>query len=137
MMFTGGCYCGELRYEVTGEIVVRAMCLCHECQRIAGGGPNYSFTVPADAFSYTSGEPRTFKRSDIDPAVGREFCATCGTHVAVRSPRVKGHVIVKVGSLDNPAVYGMPAAAVYMSEAQPYHSVPEGVAQFEKFPQRG
>lgn len=136
MTFTGGCYCGELRYEVNGEPVVRAICLCRECQRIAGGGPNYSMTVLAQSFAYTLGKPKIFARSDIDPAVGREFCGTCGTHVAVRSPRSPGNVIVKVGSLDDPDVYGMPAVAVYASEAQPYHCIPEGVAKFDKFPPR-
>jgi hypothetical protein len=137
MAFSGGCYCGDLRYEVTSEVAMRAMCLCRECQRISGGGPNFSLTVPEEAFAYTSGIPRIFARNDIDRPVGREFCGTCGTHVAVRSSRVAGHVIVKAGSLDDPAVYAMPAAAVYVSEAQPYHCIPDGVARFDKFPQRG
>jgi hypothetical protein len=113
----------------------RAICLCRERQQIAGGGPNFAMTVDANGFAYTQGAPRVFARSDLEAPAWREFCGTCGTHITTRSPR-SPDLVVKVGSLDDPAVYGMPTVAVYTSESQPYHCVPEGVAQFEKFPQR-
>ena len=36
----GGCYCGELRYSVSGAVEVSLQCRCHECQDIIGGNPN-------------------------------------------------------------------------------------------------
>lgn len=138
MEFSGGCYCGEIRYSVVGDIGGKAMCFCRECQKIAGGGPNVALTVPEAGFAYTQGTPRRFARADLEAPATREFCGTCGTHLTTRSPRVKGQVIVKVGSLDDPAgVYGMPQVAVYAGEKHAWHCIPEGVVQFERFPQRG
>ena len=68
-----------------------------------------------------------------DPCT-REFCDTCGTHLITRSPRMKDAVLIKVGSIDDQTVYGMPGAIVYTSEKQAYHCLPEGVPTFEKFP---
>ena len=130
----GGCYCGAIRYEIDGDAKFKAECHCRECQYISGGGPNVIMGIPAAHFRYTKGEPATFTRDDIDNAVTREFCGKCGTPIATRSPGMPGVVILKVGSLDNPAAFGMPQIATYMCDAQPFHAVPEGVAQFDKLP---
>ena len=84
---TGRCYCGEVRYRITGDIQMRAFCYCRECQYIAGGGPNVAAMIADDAFSYTQGAPRSFARPDLDTPARREFCGTCGTHLVTRSPR--------------------------------------------------
>ncbi len=39
MQATGGCYCGEIRYEINGALEVTAQCHCRECQYITGGNP--------------------------------------------------------------------------------------------------
>jgi len=134
MDVTGGCYCGAVRYRATGEVQAKGMCFCRECQHIAGGGPSVIMAMPAEGFAYTTGAPSQFSRSDLATPGTREFCATCGTHLLTRSPRAPGRVLIKVGSLDDPGVYGMPGAVVYVSEMQTYHTYPQGVMAFDKFP---
>jgi hypothetical protein len=134
MKVTGGCYCGEVRYEAEGEVVAKAMCTCRQCQHIAGGGPSMIMGMPEAGFSYTQGEARAFARSDLaEPAV-REFCPNCGTHLLTRTPRSPGAVLLKVGSLDDLSVFGMPQVAVHTGEKQPYHVIPEGVRCFATVP---
>lgn len=132
MSLSGGCYCGDLRYEANGEVLVKGMCFCRECRHISGGGANVLMGMPASGFSYTHGKPSQFARPE---GVTREFCANCGTHILTRSPRMAGAVLLKVGSLDDQDAFDMPAIAVYCSEKKAYHVVPEGVRSFDKFPQ--
>jgi hypothetical protein len=132
MTLTGGCYCGALRYEAEGEPIMRAQCHCRECQYITGGGPNFFVGMPIPGFRYVKGAPATFKRGDIANPVTREFCATCGTHVVTRPAFPL--LVLKAGTLDDPKQFGMPQSAIYMCDAQPFHSVPEGVRQFDKLP---
>ena len=80
------------------------------------------------------GEPARYSRPDLDNPVSREFCATCGPHLLTRTPRRTNVVILKVGGLDDPSVYGKAQVVFYTSEAQPFHLFPEGVPAFEKFP---
>src|ERR1700681_3409815 len=78
----GGCYCGAVRYVAEGEPVMKAQCHCRECQYVTGGSPYVSMTMPVASSSYTKGEPKGFTRSDLERPVTREFCPSCGTHLA-------------------------------------------------------
>lgn len=134
MNCSGGCYCGNLRFQVTAEPVMKAQCHCRECQYITGGGPNIFMMVPAASFSFTKGAPKQFKRADLDGAVTREFCADCGTHISTRLARPV--VVVKAGTLDDPSIYGMPQMAIQTADKQAFHQIPDGLKTFERFPQR-
>ena len=134
MEVTGGCYCGAVRYASKGEPVLRAQCHCRECQYITGGSVNVFMAMPNDGFRFTQGAPKGFSRTDIENPVTREFCAECGTHLLTRSPRFPTAVIVKVGTLDNPADFGGPDVAINTCDQQRFHQVPEGVPAFERRP---
>jgi hypothetical protein len=64
MALSGGCYCGSVRYEISGDIPMRALCLCSTCQRISGGAGNLFVGLEAAAFVYTKGSPRSFTLAD-------------------------------------------------------------------------
>ena len=137
METTGGCYCGALRYtvDVDPSRSFRGQCHCLPCQKIAGGSPNLFLMAPADRFTYTSGQPAEFTRSDLELPVTREFCGTCGTPILTRNPHeAPGQVVLKVGSLDDPAVYGGPRAAIHTADKREYHCIPEGVREFTRLP---
>ncbi len=134
MALEGGCYCGALRYEVTGDPLFKGQCHCRECQYISGGNPNVLMAVPEAGFKYTKGAPKEFRRSDLDTPVTREFCADCGTHILAKAPGVPGAVVLKVGTLDDPAVFGSPQMAIFTIDKQSFHHIPEGVPSFERTP---
>lgn len=135
MRLEGGCYCGKVRYVAEGEPTLRAQCHCRECQYISGGGPNMFLLMPALGFSYALGSPAQFTRGDIDNAVTREFCVECGTHLVTRRPGLDS-VILKVGTLDDPTLFGAPQMAIYTIDKQPFHAIPEGLPAFERLPKR-
>jgi hypothetical protein len=119
MRFEGGCYCRKVRYVAEGDPVLKAQCHCRECQYISGGAP----------------APKTFTRTDLDRPVTREFCENCGAHLTTRSPNVP-LVILKVGTLDDPSLFGVPQMAINTLDKQPFHMIPEGLPTFERLPPR-
>ena len=133
MTLEGGCYCGELRYKAEGEPMMKAQCHCRECQYISGGDVNMFIAMPIAGFAYTKGTPKTFARSDLERPVTREFCANCGTHIVTRPPGFPA-VIVKVGTLDDPKVFGNPKMAIYTIDKQSFHHIPDGMPAFERLP---
>jgi hypothetical protein len=135
MKLEGGCYCGQLRYLADGEPIAKMQCHCRECQYITGGAPNFCILMPAGGFAYAKGVPKQFTRRDLDSAVTREFCPECGTHVVTRLPG-RPMVVVKVGSLDDPKLFGGPQMAIYTIDKQPFHTIPEGLPAFERLPAR-
>jgi hypothetical protein len=136
MHATGHCYCGALAYEAEGEPLFRGQCHCRECQYVSGGHPNLVLAMPVGGFRWTRGTPKGFRRKDLDPAraVTREFCAECGTHVVSRAPALPAAVMLKVGTLDDPSLFGGPQMIIFTIDKQAFHHVPPGVPAFERFP---
>lgn len=134
MGMKGGCYCGNLRYEANGDAVFKGQCHCRECQYISGGMPNVVMGVAEPGFTYVKGAPKQFTRSDLNTPVTREFCADCGTHILAKSPRLPGMLILKVGTLDDPGVFGSPQMAIFTIDKQSFHQIPDGIPTFERSP---
>ena len=132
MKLEGRCYCGNVRYVAEGEPMLQAQCHCRECQYITGGAPNTFIVMPAAGHKYTKGTPKAFTRSDLERAVTREFCPDCGTHLATKPPG-RPVVVVKVGTLDNPAQF-TPQMAIFTVDKQPFHQIPEDLKTFERRP---
>ncbi len=133
MKTTGGCYCGAVRYEITGEAQASLQCHCRECQYISGGNPAALMIFPFESFQLTSGEMKQFRRSDLERPVTRHFCENCGTGIASETPSRPGSIVIKVGTLDDPSIFA-PAVAIFTCDKQDSHHIPEGIPAFDKRP---
>ena len=133
MKVQGGCYCGAIRYEANGDPMMRAECYCRECQYITGGANVLVMAMPIDGFTLVKGAVKGFTRDDIEHAVTREFCEHCGTHLFTRAPRFKEGVIIKVGSMDDPSLFGKADSANHVSDALPHHRLPDDIPLHQKW----
>jgi hypothetical protein len=74
---TGGCMCGAVRYETTGEATGGVIhCHCQSCRKHTGAPMATLAVFGADMVTF-SGDERGIH--DSAPGVGRGFCANCGT----------------------------------------------------------
>ena len=80
------------------------------------------------------GAPKQYRRSDLANPVTREFCPECGTHLLSKTPNLPGVVLIKVGTLDDPSVFGGPQMVIFTIDKQSFHHVPDGVPTFERVP---
>ena len=133
MELKGGCYCGEVGYEISGELQACFQCHCRECQYITGGNPNAVMVFSQEDFKFSKGNPSVFARSDLDTPVNRYFCKTCGTAIGSISPSRPESFIVKIGTLDDPGVF-VPKFAIFTCDIQDFHHIPEGLQSFDKRP---
>lgn len=124
MEVEGGCYCKAVRYKAVGEPIVKAECFCRECQYITGGGNLLMMAMPLHGFELTKGAVKDFARDDIEHPVTRQFCENCGTHLFTRAPGFDA-VIIKIGSLDDPSVYGKADSANFVADAYAHHRLPD------------
>ena len=89
--------------------------------------------MPRSGFHYSSGEPKTFQRSDLENGVVREFCGNCGTSLTSNPPGMAEMVIIKVGTMDDPSVFNS-QMAIFTVDKQAFHHIPDGMPTFERAP---
>jgi hypothetical protein len=130
-MRTGGCRCGSIRYEVTGDPVASVACHCRDCQYVSGGGANYSMVFRHADFKVVTGSPKIYKAK---PASGGSFfCAACGVHVFSQPDTHRHLVAIKVGSLDDSSDFRV-QADIWMKSAPVWHHRHEDAKQFDGNP---
>jgi hypothetical protein len=47
---------------------------------------------------------------------------------------VPGAILLKVGTFDDPSVFGKPQMVIFTIDKQVFHQIPEGVPVFERVP---
>ena len=100
---TGGCLCGAVRYEYSGEVGPAGYCHCQDCRRTSGSAFGVSVRAEAARFRIVAGVPKTFtKTADSGRPVTRCFCPDCGSPLYTLPPAHPEIVFIKAGSLDNP-----------------------------------
>ena len=131
MTRSGGCHCGDVRYEVTGEPVYHAICHCDAC-RASSGAPFVAwYAVKAEQFSLIAGEPRQFEGT---PGAERNFCPRCGTGLFYRNEQVlPGLVDVQSATFDDPGAQP-PAIQVQCAERLAYVASIAEMPEFERYP---
>lgn len=127
--FTGGCLCGEIRYEIAAAAGPSRVCWCRDCQRIASNG-TVNVIFPSDSIKI-SGEPgKHDKTADSGNMVNRRFCANCGTQLFSDSSGRPGLTVVRVGTLDEPSAV-RPTTNIWVASAPSWACVDPSLEQFE------
>ena len=79
---TGGCLCGEIRFEASAEPALQLLCHCTDCQTISGAAAYAAYVVPLDSLKVLQGEPAHYEVSaDSGRSNSRHFCPNCGARV--------------------------------------------------------
>ncbi len=97
--YSGGCQCGKVRYEMSGEIGEVLACNCSRCGKL---GTLLAF-VPAQDFKLLSGEGATTEYLFSKNVVSHRFCTTCGVEsfASGKGPDGSEMVAVNVRCLDD------------------------------------
>ena len=133
MKIEGGCYCGEVPESFEGEPGPAMQCHCRECQYITGGNPYVFVMIPEAGLQFTQGELNSFRRTDIENAVTRHFCPSCGTAVGTTTAGAPGVFVMKVGTMDDAAFF-KPDIAIFAKDATSFHHIPDDIPSFEDLP---
>jgi len=133
-MLSGGCLCGQVRYETDAAPAWTALCYCRDCQRASGSGYIPVMGVVSGEMRIT-GETRAFQ---VTAAAGgastRHFCPDCGSLIfgGLEGP-ADDTMSVYVGTLDDPSVF-VPRIAIFTRSRLPWDSPAPGVREFEAMP---
>jgi hypothetical protein len=131
--YIGGCACGAIRYEVSGEPIAMLDCQCRQCQRESGTGHASHLTFKNVA-PRLSGKPSLWRmQGDQGITKERAFCPQCGCPVYMTFPDMPDYFVIRAASLDDPSLY-RPQFATWTAAAQPWDRVGGDIATFDKMP---
>ena len=104
--YTGGCHCGEVRFEVTAAVDRLYSCNCSICGKM---GWLLTF-VPAAQFTLLSGAERLTDYQFGKKVIHHPFCSRCGVRSFCRgtSPNGEATCGVNVRCLDGVEFDGIP-----------------------------
>jgi hypothetical protein len=129
----GSCLCGEVKYQITGNLGIFQYCHCSRCRKFTGSAHAANIIVAPDQFAWLSGEDNV-GRYEVAKAnhFATSFCKKCGSSLPWLAKSGKA-VIVPAGSLDDhPGIEPM-QNIFYGSKADWYEDASE-LPQHEKFP---
>ena len=133
-MRTGGCQCGELRYESEGETLELYVCHCAECRRQSASAFGISVIVARRGLRVTRGEPRFWGRpTDSGGRIKCAFCPACGSRLWHESEGEPETASIKGGSLDDPPDIAT-AVHIWTSRKLPGVTIPDGARKFPQEP---
>ncbi|RYF92839.1 MAG: GFA family protein [Caulobacteraceae bacterium] len=125
---TGGCRCGQVRFEITAPPILTMACHCRGCQRMTGGPYSLSMAVPPAGFAVTQGEP-VIGGVGVPPI--HFHCPHCLSWLFTR-PQGAPFVNVRTPMLDDPSRLE-PFLETYASTAFPWAKT-GAPHSFDEFP---
>ena len=102
-LLTGGCQCGEVRYEIAGAPREVYVCHCLECRKQSASAFGISVMVLGADVRLVKGKLKSWSRAtDSGNVLTCFFCPTCGSRVWHGDRHAESEISIKGGSLDEP-----------------------------------
>jgi hypothetical protein len=125
-VLSGGCWCGDIRYEVADEFLYAFNCHCSRCRATTGSAYKSIAGIEREKLSVVHGRDRLLVVGD--DVLNDTRCASCGSFL-FSVVRDGDYVHVGMGSLiDTPAV--RPSFHIFVGSKAPWFEISDDLPQF-------
>lgn len=131
----GSCLCGQVRYEITGNLGIFQYCHCSRCRKFTGSAFTANILVAPDQFRWLQGEElvRYFTLPEAKH-FATSFCSNCGSSLPWKAQTGKA-VIVPAGTLDDDPQIA-PMQNIFCASKAVWYRHPESLPMHEELPPR-
>lgn len=130
---TGGCACGDIRYELTSAPMFVHCCHCLDCQRQTGSAFAINALIETDRIRVLAGAPEPV---GVPTDSGRPHdiyrCQRCRTALWSDYGKRPYLRFVRAGTLDDPGLL-QPDVHIYTRSKLPWVTLPAGVPAFPEY----
>lgn len=128
MLITGECFCGEIKYQIEGELYDARSCHCSRCRKAFSAQASAYALVNPDKFTWLRGEE--LLTSYIGQhGFGLQFCSKCGSTLC-------GLFQGKVHGVTLGCVNGDPGIEIgrhiYVASKASWEVIPDDVLQYQE-----
>ena len=121
----GGCLCGQVTYDVTGDLRPVISCHCTQCRKATGHFVSATSAHRDDI--KINGDVTWFQSSD---RARRGFCGICGSNLFWDGPG--DNLSIMAGTLDGTT--GLTTQGhIFCADKGDYYTIPDGLPQAEGY----
>jgi hypothetical protein len=131
--YTGGCACGAIRYQISGEPIFSNDCQCRDCQRESGTGHGSHLTFARAGVTLTGEASHWDMIADSGNVKTRAFCPICGSPVYMTFAAMPDIFTIRAASLDDPDRY-KPQVVSYAIRGHAWDYLDADLPKFERMP---
>jgi hypothetical protein len=131
----GGCMCGAVTYEVSGEPIFVGHCACENCQKATGGGHSSIAAFPEASLNAHGQLTSHTAKGDSGQATTYQFCPKCGSRLFIRPAVIPNAVLITLGTMETAANL-MPSMLIYGKRRRAWDHVDPALPIFPEMPPR-
>ncbi|MBA1444516.1 MAG: GFA family protein [Chromatiales bacterium] len=129
--YKGGCLCGKVRFEITGEIENIIYCHCSQCRKAQGSAFATNGNVDVEAFVFISGEEELTGYQST-PGQKKYFCKHCGSPIISKNESLPNKVRVRLGTVESD-IRERPIAHIFVSSKANWEELPDDLPQYDSY----
>jgi hypothetical protein len=124
----GGCFCGDIRFEVIGPESFACLCYCESCQHAAGAPVVAWATYARETLKITQGDVHWHSSS---PGVTRGICKSCGSSITYENQKRPGEIDITLNCLDDPTAPTL-RAHIWTEDKQPWLQIADDLPVYKQ-----
>lgn len=98
-MIKGSCLCGQIKFEIAGDVVMSRYCHCSNCRKFSGTAQAAWGLAQASEFTH-SATSTNIGYFDTGTGSRRHFCLSCGSPLWFEPKDLPALVGIALGAID-------------------------------------
>lgn len=130
---SGGCLCGEVSYEITGNLDIFQYCNCSRCRKFTGSAFAANILVAPEHFQWNAGESNVGVYNLPDTKhFATAFCKKCGSSMPWKAQSGRA-MVIPAGTLnEDPEI--RPRHNIFCASRAKWYTDPASLKEYDELP---
>jgi len=133
-MYKGGCLCGAVIFEISGNINNIVYCHCSLCRKAQGSAYATNGNVKLGDFKFISGE-NNLTAYESPPSQTKFFCKTCGSPIMSRNTAKPDNIRVRLGTIES-KINERPGSHIFVTSKANWDVITDDLPQYEGYEEK-
>lgn len=129
--YVGGCLCGKVRFEITGEIQNIIYCHCSQCRKAQGSAFAVNGYVNKNEFRFIQGEDE-LTGYESTPGQIKYFCKNCGSPIMSKTISEPDKVRIRLGTIETDIIE-RPIGHIFVTSKANWEQIEGDLPQYEEY----
>jgi len=130
-MYSGGCLCNTVRFEIHGDIRNIVYCHCSQCRKAQGTAFATNGIVQTKDFIFLNGE-NDLTGFTVNEKQIKYFCKHCGSPIMSKNTDRPEQIRVRLGTIESD-IHERPEAHIFASSKANWDQICDDIPQFDEF----